>query len=175
MLLVKLRLRGDEVAVLLAEERVARLGLLVFLDGGVVHGPEVVELRLERRDLLGDFVPIRGHASVRHFVGRDGLDLRRALVGEGNGDALAADVVEDELILLLDALAEVLHLHRFLRQLDVDRATAALKLAELLAALAQAFFAQLDVTFLRGLLRAKLRDALADLLALVLEPLDLVA
>ena len=50
------------------------------------------------------------------------MDLGGAFVGEGDGDAFAADVIEVDVVFLLNALAQVLHGHVLLGQLDFERA-----------------------------------------------------
>ena len=63
----QLRLGLDQVVVLLAEELVALLGLLVFLDGHQVHRPHLVDALLQRLDLLRHGVPIGRRAARRPF------------------------------------------------------------------------------------------------------------
>ena len=108
---------------LLAEELIALLGFLVFLDGDQIHRAHFVEALLQRVDLFGNRVPIRSRARWRPFLpGVKTLHPCRAFVGKGDGDALAANIVQVEVIFLLDAFAQVLHGHVFLRQLDFERA-----------------------------------------------------
>ena len=80
----------------------ALLGFLVFLDGHQVHRADFVEPLLQRLDLLRHGVPIRGRAARRHFLRRQRLHLGRPFVGKRDGDALAADVVQVDVIFLLD-------------------------------------------------------------------------
>ena len=51
----------------LAQELVALLGFLVFLDGHEVDGAHFVDARLQGFDLLGDGVPIGRRAGWRPF------------------------------------------------------------------------------------------------------------
>ena len=100
--------------------------------------------------------------------GRHHVHLGRAFVGEGDGDALAANVVEVHVVFLLDPLAQVLHGHVLLRQLDLEGAALLLQLGQDAALLAQAFLARRDVRVLGLLLRQQLGGLGVDLLAVVL-------
>ena len=153
----QLRLGRDQVVVLLAEELVALLGLLVFLDGHQVHRPHLVNALLQVLDLPGDGRPIGGGAGGGHFLGRHHVHLGRAFVGVGNGDALAANAVEADVVFLLDPLAQVLHRHVLLRQLHFEGAALLLQLGQPPALLAQTFLARGDVLVLGLLLRHQLR------------------
>jgi len=100
------------------------------------------------------------------------MDLGRAFVGERDGDAFAADVVEVDMVFLLNALAEVLHAHVFLGELDLERAAVRLGFRQLAALLAEGFLALADVRLLGLLLRQQGGGLGIDLLALVLERFD---
>ena len=171
----QLRLGLDQVVVLLAQELVALLGFLVFLDSDEVHRPHLVDALLQRLDLLGDGSPIRGGARGGHFIRRHYMHLRLALVGVGDGDALAANVVEVEMILLLDPLAQVLHGHVLLRQFDIEGSALFLQAGQTPALLAQAFLARGHVLVLGLLLRHQVRRLRIDLFAVMLEFLDQAA
>ena len=123
---------------LLAQELVALLGFLVFLDGHQVHRPHLVDALLQRLDLLRHGGPVGGRAGGGHFLRRHHVHLGRAFVGVGDGDALAANVVEVDVVFLLDPLAQVLHGHVLLRQLDIEGAALFLQLGQAPALLAQA-------------------------------------
>ncbi len=116
-----MRLGLDQVVVLLAEELVALLGFLVFLDGHQVHRPHLINARLQRLDLLRHGAPIRRRARRGHLRRCQHVNPRRPLVRVGDRNALAADVVGTDMILLLDPLAQVLDRHVLLRQLDFER------------------------------------------------------
>ena len=120
----------------------ALLGFLVFLDGHQVHRAHFVEPLLQRLDLLRHGVPIRRRAARRHFFRRQRLHLGRAFVGVGDGDALAADVVEVEVVFLLDSFAQVLDGHVFLRQFHFQRAALVLQFGQPAALRAQIFLAR---------------------------------
>ena len=157
----------------LRQKLIALLGFLVFLDGHQVHRADFVEPFLQGFDLLRDGVPIRGRARGGHFFRRHHMHLRRAFVGEGDGDALAAHVVEVDVIFLLDAFAQVLDGHVFLRQFHVQGAALFLQLGQLPPLLAQVFLARGDVGFLRLFPRQQFGGLRVHLLALVLQTLDL--
>ena len=142
---------------LLAQELVALLGLLVFLDGHQVHGPHLVNALLQALNLLRHCIPIGGHPRGSHFFRRHHMHLGRPFIGKRNGDALAANIVELEMILLLDALPQVLNGHVLLRQLDFDRAPLLLQVAQSPPLLPQALFTRSNVRFLRLLLRPPVR------------------
>ena len=141
-----------EVFVLLREELVALLQFVVFLDRLDVHGPHRVELRLHLGDLQLDGVPIGRH---RHLFGDRG-----ALVGDGDIDRVAADILDIDLILLPDAVLEVLGFHPLLGELDFQARLLRLRFVGLFADGAQFFL---------GLL-----DAGGHFAALVLQPADLL-
>ena len=108
-----------------------------------------------------------------HNEGRQRLHARRAFVRNRDGDALAADVVEVDLILLLNALAQVLRGHGFLSQLDLDAAALLLDLGKTTAQLAQGFLARVDALILRFLLCEEFSSLPVDDFALVREALNL--
>ena len=101
--------------------------------------------------------------------------LRRAFVGIRNRDALAADIVEVQMIFLLHALAQVLNRHIFLREFDVDGAALLLNLGQPAALFAQSFFALQNIRLLRLFLAEQLSRLQIHLLALVLQAIDLPA
>ena len=106
------------------------LGLLVFLNGDEIHRPHFVHSLLQIRHLPGHRVPVGGGAAGRHFFRCQGLDFGRSFVGDGDGNALAADLVEVHLILLLNPLAQVLDAHVLLRQFHVERAPLVLQIGQ---------------------------------------------
>jgi hypothetical protein len=57
----------------------------------------------------------------------------RSLVGDGDGDGIAVDFVDVGLILLPDVILEILHLHPFLRERDVETGFPLLRLGGLFA------------------------------------------
>ena len=123
-------------------------------------------------DLLGHGIPVGRRAGGGHLLRRHDVHLGRAFVGEGDGDALAADVVQVDVVLLLDPLAQVLHGHVLLRQLDLEGAALLLQFGQAAALLAQGFLPRGDVRFLGLLLRQQLGGLRVHLLALVLQRLD---
>ena len=139
---------------LLGQKLITLLGLLVFLDGHQVHRADFIEPLLQRLDLLRDGIPIRGRARRRHFFRRQHVHFRRAFIGKRDGDALAAHVVEVDVVFLLNPLAQVLNGHVFLRQFHVQSAALVLQFRQPAALAAQIFIARRDVGFLR-LLSAK--------------------
>jgi len=72
-----------------------------------------------------------------HFLGVHDVNAGGAFVGKGDGDALAADVIEIDMIFLLDAFAQVLDGHVLLGELDFEGAAAFLKGGEGAALVAQ--------------------------------------
>ena len=64
----QLRLGLHEIVVLLAEELVALLGFLVFLDGHQVHRPHFVDALLQRLDLLRHRRPNRWPRPLPPFL-----------------------------------------------------------------------------------------------------------
>ena len=121
----------------------ALLGLLVFLNGHQIHRPHFVNAAFARprpaaptafQSVAAPLAAISSGVSV--------CDFGRAFVGEGDGDALAADVVEVEVIFLLDFFAQVLHRHVFLRQFDFNAAALVLQFRQTAALRAQIFFAR---------------------------------
>ena len=79
---------------LFAQELVTLLGFFVFLDRHEVHRPHLIQPHLQCRYLLGNHVPICGRAAGRHFFRRHHMHFCRTFIGESNGDALAANIVE---------------------------------------------------------------------------------
>ena len=141
----QLRLGLNQIVVLLGQKLITLLGFLVFLDGHEIHRADFVEPLLQGLNLLRDGVPIRGRACGGHFFRRHHMHLRRAFVGERDGDAFAANVVEGEVIFLLDPFAQVLDGHVFLRQFNIQGAALFLQLSQLSPLPAQVFFARNDI------------------------------
>ena len=120
-------------------------------------------------DLLRDCGPIGRRPRSGHFFGCHHVNFRLTLIGKRYSDALAANVVELDVIFLLDALAQVLHGHVFLRQFDFQRPAFLLKLRQPPSLLAQSFFTRRDVCFLRLFLAQQFRRLPIHLLAFVLQ------
>ena len=101
--------------------------------------------------------------------------LARTFVRESDRDALAANVVEIDLIFLLNLFAQVLHRHVFLRQFDFERAALLLNFRQASALFAQIFFARSHFRFLRLLLADQFRGLRVHLIALVLQRFNFLA
>ena len=171
----QLALGFHQVVILRAEEGVALLCLLVLVDGHEVDRAHVVEPLLHGVDLFRRHLPVGACAGFSHLLRRERLDLRLALVRVGDGDALAADVVEVDEILVLNALAQVLHAHIFLRQFHIDGAALLLQGSHAGALAAQSFLARGHVGINLTLLGREPRGLGADDLAFVLKTFNLLA
>ena len=143
----QLFLRLHQILVLPGEELIPLLGLLVFVDRHQVHRPHLVDALLQSDRLFCDGVPIGGDAAGGHFLRRQRFDLRRAFVGDGDGNALAANIVEVHLIFLLHSLTQVLHGQVLLRELDVQGAALVLQFHQAPAQLPQRFLACRNFSF----------------------------
>ena len=153
----------------------ALLGFLVFLDGDEVHRPHLVDaLPATPRPAAATASQSVAAPAGGHFLGRQRLDLGRAFVGEGDGDALAADVVEVDVVFLLDALAQVLDGHVLLRQLDFEGAALLLAVRSGGGAARASSSSRAAMSLvLRLLLRQQFGGLGVDLLAVVPQRLDL--
>ena len=126
-------------------------------------------------DLLGHRRPIGRRARRDHFVRGHHVHPSRSLVRVGDGDALAADAVEVDVVFLLNAVAQVLHRHVLLRQLNFEGSALLLLLGQAPALLAQPFVAGRHLGILGLLLRHQLACLGVDLLAVMLQLLDQTA
>ncbi len=145
----------DQVVVLLGEELEAFLQFVVFVDRLDIDRPHRVELGLQLGHLRFDGVPINRHLHL--------FADRRALVGDGDGDAVAADFFDVDLVFLPDAFLEGLDFHALLRELDVERGLLLLCVAGLLAQRPQFRLRVLDA---RGHLGALMLQTVQVLLGL---------
>ena len=148
-------------------------GFFVFLDCDQINGSHFVKPLLQISNLRCHCFPIGGHTGGGHLLRTEGLNFRRPLVRDRNGDAFAADVVQPELVFLLNAFAEVLHGHILLRQLDFEGAALLLQFGQPAALFPQALFAGRDIVLLSGFLREQFSRLGIDHLALVLQSIDL--
>jgi len=83
-----------------------------------------------------------------HFVRRERLNFGRTFVGDGYGDAFASNVIEDELVLLLDAFAEILDSHRLLGDFNIERPAMLLEFHQASPLRAEIILAFQDFAFL---------------------------
>ena len=127
--LQQLRFGLDKVITLFGQELIPLLGLLVLRDGHQVDRPHFINASLQCANVPPDFLPIGRHAALGHFFRRQRVDLGRAFVGQRDRDAFAANVVQIDLVLFADAVAQILHDHAFLRQFDFMRAALLLQVA----------------------------------------------
>ena len=165
----------NKIVVLRAQEFVALLGFFVFFDGHQVDRAHLIDAPLQSADLFGDYVPVGGNTGGGHFFGRKRLHFCGAFVGDGDGDAFAANVVEDKLVFLLNALAQVLHRHAFLGHFDIESAALLLEFREPATLSAQLVFAGLDRVFLDVPLGHQFSRLCTGDFALVPKALDLAA
>ena len=116
----QLLFRLDQIVILPGQKLVALFGLLVFVDGDEVDRPHFVDAFLQDGHLLRHGIPVGGSAAGGHLFGRERANPGRTFVGKCDGDALAANIVEVNLIFLLDPFPQVLHRHVFLRQFHLE-------------------------------------------------------
>src|ERR1044071_6820633 len=103
------------------------------------------------------------------------MNFGRAFVGKGNRDALAANVVQPDLVFLLNALTQVLHRHVLLREFDFNRASLLLQIRKPVAVFAEAAFAGAEVRRLSLLLGNQPTDLRVHLFSVMLERNNLAA
>ena len=101
------------------------------------------------------------------------MDFGRPFIGNGDGDALAANSIKVELVFLLNALAEVLRRHVLLCQFHLERAPLLLQFGQAAPLFPQAFFACCNIAFLGVLLSDEFRSLGVDHLPFVAQALDL--
>jgi hypothetical protein len=170
--LKQLGLGLNQIVVLLAQELITLFGFLVFLDGDQIDRPHFIQSLLQRFDLFGDGGPIGRNTGLGHLFGRRHVDLRRAFVGKCDRDALAANVIQVNVILLLNALTKALNGHILLGQLNIERSTLFLQRGQAPALFTQVFFARCDFGIARLLLREQFRRLGIHLFALVAQGFD---
>ena len=155
----QLLLRLDEIVVLARQKGVTLLGLLVLLDGDQINRPHAVEPILQLGDLLAHPLPVGLPVSSN-------LHLEAAGVVLGHLEALGLHFLQNNLVLLLNPLAEVLGHHVVLSQFHLKFRAAFLRTAQLLANGAQRLLAFLDFLIRPGFLRKQPGNFAAGLLAL---------
>jgi len=156
-----------QVVVLFCQELMALLGLLVFLNGHQVDRADLVQPPLQGGNLFRDRRPVGRHPAGGHFLRRQGVDLGRAFLGQSDGDAFAADVVQGDLVFFADAVAEILDGHVLLGQFHLCGPAPLLEFGQAAPPPAQGLLRLGDLLLLPGFLPRQFRDLGVDLLALL--------